>query len=406
MRSNKKRIRIDYEPLNVAVSISCLTPASPAMQVYNSALEAGEQYEPDRSLSPSQFRPLVYAQASDGSWSKTLANSGLAQMAWYVNGADITTLSDWNGLYFIDTSDTDSKGTITIYRNLGPAEQKMLHFGAVIADKRLGTNIPLKTDPIVLSTEDASEDTYQLAIGESQSVQYNPFNDKLLVYNYKVAHGLITASETEEAAATDVNAYLRKIPVAVFKGRKTMAAGYSLKLYRVNGSALTELKAGEGEVVAIDANNITLDLRVVEKASYVIKAVVEGTKRPAPQIQFSVVRLYPAYDCRPTNGTDINVSDEYRTDVAQVSCNGRIMDCPAAVIAIRWCTDTAAKERVVHGEGEDTRFKLSDTGIGSTYEDGWLDVYTESEIRPVYAAAVSESGDNFINENGDNLIIN
>ena len=37
MRSNKKRIRIDYEPLNVAVSVACLTPASPAMQVYNAA---------------------------------------------------------------------------------------------------------------------------------------------------------------------------------------------------------------------------------------------------------------------------------------------------------------------------------------------------------------------------------
>ncbi len=217
---------------------------------------------------------------------------------------------------------------------------------------------------------------------------------------------MIADSKTEESAATDANAYLRSIPVAVYKGSKIMADGYSLKLYRVNGSVLTELKAGEGEVAAIDTDNITLDLRVVEKANYIIKAVIESTGRVAPQIQFSVARIYPSYDCRPTNGTDINVRDEYRLDVAQVSCNGKVVDCPEAAIAIRWCTDTAAKERVVHNEGKDTKFKLSDTGIGSTYEDDWLDVYTESEIRPVYAAAVSENGDSFINENGDNLIIN
>ena len=406
MRSNKKRIRIDYEPLNVAVSVACLTPASPAMQVYNAALDAGEQYEPDRSLSPSQFKPLVYAQASDGSWEKALVNGSLAQMHWYVNNVEISTLPDWNGLYFIDTSATDSRGAITIYRNIKPGEQKTLHFEAVVVDRRLGTNIGIKTDPIVLSTEDASEDTYQISIGDSQTIRYNPFNDKLLVYNYKVAHGLITASDTAEAAATDANAYLRKVPVTVYKGSKAMTSGYALHLYRVSGSVLTELKAGEGEVVAIGADNVTLDLRVVETASYIVKAVVEGSGRVAPQIQFSVCRVYPAYDCRPTNGTDINVSDEYRLDTAQVSCNGKVMDCPAAVLAIRWCTDTAAKERTVHNEGETTKFKIADTGIGSTYEDDWLDVYTESEIRPVYAQAVSEDGDVFTDENGDKLIFN
>ncbi len=406
MRSNKKRIRIDYAPLNVAVSVSCLTPASPAMQVYNASLPSGEQYEPDRSLSPSQFQPLVYAQANDGSWDKALVNGSLAQMHWYVNNEEITTLPDWEGLYSIDTSTTDKRGTITISRNVRPSERLMLHFEGVIADKRLGTNIEVITDPVTLSTEDASEDTYQVSIGDSQAIQYNPFNDKLLIYNYKVAQGLITPSESEEAAATDVNAHIRRIPVTVYKGSKAMTSGYILHLYRINGTVLTELNEGEDEVVTIGLDSITLDMRVVEKADYLIKVEIADTKRVEPQIHFSIGRIYPPFDCRPTNGAGINVDDEYRLDSAQVSCNNRIVDCPAALVEILWCTDTATKERMVHNEGVSTKFKIADTGIGATHEDDWLDVYTEFEMRPTYAVAASEGGDTFVNEKGENLIFN
>ena len=406
MRSNKKRIRIDYAPLNVAVSVSCLTPASPAMQVYNASLPSGEQYEPDRSLSPSQFKPLIYAQASDGSWGKALANAILAQMHWYVNNEEISTLPDWNDLYSIDTTSTDSRGTITIGRNIRPGEKVMLHFEGVIADKRLGINIAVKTDPIILSTEDASEDTYQVSIGDSQAIQYNPFNDKLLVYNYKVAQGIIPESESEESAATDANAHIRRIPVTVYKGSKAMTSGYTLHLYRISGTLLTELFSGDGEVVEIGSDHITLDLRVIEKADYLIKAEIADSKRVEPQIHFSISRHIPPFDCRPTNGTAINVDDEYRLDAAQVSCNNKIVDYPAAIIAIRWCTDTATKERMIHNEGESTKFKIADTGIGNTYEDDWIDVYTEYEIRPTYSNATSEGGDVFVNEKGENLIFN
>ena len=56
MQSNKKRIRIDYAPLNVAYSVQCTTPTSTALQVFNAA---EGQYEPDREISPSQFWPEI-----------------------------------------------------------------------------------------------------------------------------------------------------------------------------------------------------------------------------------------------------------------------------------------------------------------------------------------------------------
>ncbi len=404
--SNKKRVRIDYAPLTVAVSVSCLTPASPAMQVYNASLPSGEQYEPDRELTPSQFRPLVYAQAPDGSWGGSLANASLAQMHWYVNGKEISTLPAWEGLYSVDTSSSASRGTLTVSRNVPPGERAALHFEALLADVRLGTNIRVITDPVTLSTEDASEDTYQVSIGESQAIRYNPFADKLLFYKYRVAQGLEEASESAEAEATDISAHIRRIPVTVFRGGAAMTSGYALHLYRVEGTVQTELHGGEGEVVEIGSGSVTLDLRLVESATYVLKAVIDGSGRVPPQICFSAVRDCPAFDCRPTNGTGINAGDEYRLDTAQVSSGGRIIENPSAVAEITWCTDTAAKTRRTHGEGEKVKFALADTGIGETYEDDWMDVYTECEARPVYKTAVSEDGDTFTDEEGNNLIFN
>ena len=407
MRSNKKRIRIDYAPLNVSVAIECLTPASPAMQVYNALLDEGEQYEPDRELSPSQFLPKVSALASDGSWAAQVVNSSLAQMHWFVNNEEISTLPEWDGLYTIDTSTTDKRGMITISRNVLPSEKAQLHFEAVLADKRLGTNIEIRSDVIILTTEDASEDAYSVSIGDSQVIRYNPFRDNLLMYGYKVAQGIISESESEEAAAKDACAYLQTIPITVYRGKKVITEGFTIKLYRVNSAySLTELVEGEGEVVTIASDKIVLDLRVVEKSDYLIKVEVGGTKRVNPQISFSVGREYSAFECIPTNGTAINTDDTERKDSAMVSSEGKIVNYPAALIDITWATDSATKEHKVHGYGESTKFKLADTGIGSTYEDDWLDVYTESEARPVYAGATSESGDVFINEKGENLIIN
>ena len=203
MRSNKRRIRIDYAPLNVAVSMKCLTPLSPALQVYNAA---NGEYEPGRSLSPSTFWPMIIANANDGSWRNQYANSILTQMHWYVDGAEISTLPDWQNLYSIDDGPSSYRGAITIKRNVPPTQQFSLHFEGLLADPRLGTTIAIKSDPVVLSTEDASEDAYSLSIGDDQVIQYNPFKDKLHLYNYKVAHGLITAYAAAETAATDENA--------------------------------------------------------------------------------------------------------------------------------------------------------------------------------------------------------
>ena len=411
MISNKQRIRVDYAPLNVAVSLECLTPLSPALQVYNAELD---EYEPDREVSPSTFWPMVVANANDGSWRNQYANNALTWMHWYVDGVDITQHPDFQGLtsdnqplYSIDQTTSNYRGALTLRKNVLPNKQYGIHFEGVITDPRLGTNIPIVTDDFILSTEDKSEDAYSISIGDDQIIQYNPFKDKLHLYNYRVAHGKVVASAAAEAAATDENAYLRAINVAVFKSDTQLQSGYTLKLFRVNSpTSFTEITAGQDEVVSISATEIVLDLRLVTKCDYLVRAVLSDSSRVNPQMQFSVNRVYQNFLCRPSNGTSILPSDVQRYDVAMCDSEGEIVEDPASILRILWKTDSAYKTNVLHNEGGTTLFTIAKTGIGSNYDDDWLDTYTDVEIKPAFYKAVDEDGNRFVDENGNRLIFN
>jgi hypothetical protein len=385
----------------------CTTPLSPVTQVYNSHLD---ELEPDRTLSPTVIHPDVVAHAKDGSWKHPRANAYLANMVWKVNGVDITTLSEWENKFTIETATGVTRGDITIYKNINPGSHVELSFEAELADDRLGVNIPIKCDPITLITEDSSDDEYNISIGDDQIIQYDPFKDKLHLYEYKVAHGLTTDSEVNRNASIDENCYERTIPVTVFKGKEILpTTEYTLELCRIDSVSpvlmLTALTpSSDEEVIAVTKTYITLDLRLIEKRDYLIR-VYKGTTRLA-QYQFSVNRVYPKFDIRPTNGTSISPNDKERYDVAMVDCDGNTVDCPESIIKILWKTDTAALTAVEHGEGGEIVFQLSKTGIGNTYLNNWIDVYCEGNQKEVMSVARDELSNELTDENGDTLIFN
>lgn len=405
MESNKKRIRRDYAPLIVSAELVCTTPLSPVTQVYNSEIN---EYEPDRTLTPTIIHPDVIAKAKDGSWKTPQVNSLLANMVWKVNGVNITTLSEWEGKYSINTIGA-TRGDITIMRNISPETILELSFEAVVVDSRLGVNIPVKCEPVLLSTVDKSEDSFSLAIGDDSIIEYNPFKDKLHLYEYKVSHGIIQGSSSLLNEARDVNSYERTIPVQLYKGQNSVSSSaYEVRLYEITGvtsggAQLTQLTTSTDEVIAIASTGITLDLRLVEKRDYLIRAYMDN--KLVADKQFSVARVYPKYRISPTNETGISPSDIQRYDVAMVDCEG-IVECPECIIRIIWKTDSATKTGVVHGEGGDLVFNLASTGIGDTYQDDWLDVYCEGEQKGVHSVAIDENSNELTNENGETLIFN
>lgn len=400
MQSKRTRIRKDYAPLTVAVSLRCTTPAVPTTQVLNGG---NNEYEPDRELTPTIILPEVVANAVDGSWGNPSANHALADMKWFVNGKDISTLPDWAGKYSIDQAGS-TRGAISISRNVSPGKQLQLHFEAVLVDNRLGVNIPVISDEIVLSTIEKANDGYSLSIDDSSIIQYDPVKDKLSLYEYKVAHGLISASAAAQSAATDKCSYRHVIPISLFNGKTKMASGYTVKLYRVNSvTSLTQLTAGVDEVEAISITSVTLDLRLVAKATYVIKAFVGNNE--VAMLQFGVSRIFQTFNISPTNGTDIHPSDTERYDEAMVDCDGNIVECPGSIIRIVWYTDTEAKKAVQHNEGDTTIFQLAKTGLGDTYTDSVLEVYCEADYKPEYKIA-TDGGNTLVDASGNKFIFN
>lgn len=303
MESNRKRIRKSFAPLTTAVSVQCVTTATPTTQIYNAELG---QYEPDRTLTPTKLRPSVIADSNDGSWTKHEVNELITYPSWYVNGVNITTA--WNESdYEIISDNATDRGSIIIKKNIPPTAAVALRFKGQIFDPRTNQSIEVESEDIILSTSEKAPDNYGMNIGVGENIVYDPLLDKLHLYEYKVSHGIMEESAVDRAEALDGNSYIRVIPIEVYKGKKLLEDGYTVKLYRMSSSAsitLTEVASGAEEVYSITTTSITVDVRLVEKQAYLIKAFVGD--REVAQKQFSIGRRHRAYVIEPTNGTDIH----------------------------------------------------------------------------------------------------
>lgn len=410
MKTNRIRIRRAYAPLNVAVSMECLTPNNPAMQTYDAS--TGE-YEPDREVEATVYCPKIQAHASDGTWKQTYANRLLATdtMKWYADGVDISTLSDWSGKYSIDTSDSNTRGAITIKRNIPVGTVVALHFEGYIADTRLGTNVPIVSDTFNLSTELKAEDALSLSMDDDQVIRYDHLKDRLFRYEYECAQNGTATTDSGLEAATDGNAYLRKIHFSVYRGADRITDGVTLTLYRVASTTTkTSIPVGTDEYTDLTTEDgqfvMTLDLRLVTKEDYLVVATVSGSTRPDLRAQFSVNRAYGNYDLKPTNGTDILPNDELRYDEVMAHYDGNILEHPESVVKMDWYTDTDGKKGMWHNEGRQTRFPIAETGIGDTYDDDWLELYLDDSHKPAHSIATDESGNVLQDEDGNILIFN
>lgn len=398
--SKTKRIRRDYAPLTVACIVRCLTPASPIGQVYNDTLA---QFEPNRSLSPTTIFPDVRAGAKDGSWKQEQVNDLLTSMVWRVDGVDITTLSEWSGLYEI-TTEGENKGAITIKRNVETTKRYALTFSAQFADTRLGINMSVRSEPIILSTTVKGGDEYQLEIDGENDMKYDVTRDMLELREYQIAHG-ITPDYTEAEAIATRESYVREFAITAKRGTTAITSGYTLKLFQIASDGTeTQRTAADGtEITSFSASAIKFDLRMVKKADYVLRMYVDD--RMVAKLQMSVDRLYPSVYCSPSNGTSILEGDTVRYDKAMVNVEGRVLTNPAYCVAIQWKVKSYSIDEVAFNEGETTCFELSKTGIGDTEETNWLDVYVEYGLKEEYSVATDESGNTLVDEDGNVLIM-
>ena len=408
METTRLRIKKEFAPLTASSHLVVVSNGfSPLLQTYNIRKK---EYNPNRQLSPLTIKPNVIAYANDGSLSSPYANANLAadELHWFLDGNPIEDSWTVNVDYEILTVGSD-RGSLVVYRNIPTTEQHRLRFEGVIADMRLGQNIEVKTDEVTLRTIDLAEYQYKLNLGCDPVIHYNPFTDPLLLFEHKRSQE-IEQDMTEEQAREDKLSYLCRIPIVLFKGDKEAEAtdDYTIELYRIganNTYTLIDTAAEDTEIVEFDRSHIVIDLRMITLENYRVVVKVRGEEKDS--IQFAVRRLEPKYD-NPVHGnqTGIVPTATARYDRLMMQSNGKVLECPGLSLKIDWFTTSAHATAVQHNEGEETLFTLAKTGIGNTYEDDWLEIYTQIAYKPAYSIASEGDDTIWTDENGTPFIFN
>ena len=403
MRSKDNFIERVYEPLDVSQRLTCLTDGSPATQVYNSA--TGE-YEPNREKTPTVVYPDIVAWASDNSWTNKQCNSILDEMVWKVNGVDITTIASWKGKYEI-LQDGSMRGALKVMRNLTREERCSLTFSAVIPDHRLQTRLKVDTEELILSTYNKTEDTYGLAFGDTDKILYNPFLDKLALYDYKVAHGLVEFSNNERNACYDGNQYERTVPLHVYKGVKEINIGYTIKVYKVgNNNTLVDVSSGHSEVTKVTTTEVGFDLRMIKSGDYVIRVIVDKTAVAQKQVSFG--RTYQEYEAEVLNLTSIYHDDKQKTHKALITIDTGKVECPESILDIQWLTQAVDVSNNATTEkqwnvGDTVVYNIEETGVGDTINDG-IHVIFDASFKDAMQDAVDKDGNVYTNADGETYI--
>lgn len=429
MQTTRRKVRRDYSPLSISLSMVVQTPLSPLTQVYNSTNEEEvdgvtqivPQYEPDRELSPTILFPKIVAYATDGSWKNGLANNKISNIVWYVIDGDkktpITELSDWTGKYIIQDDDSYEAGTLTIKKNIEQSAPVVLVFECVMADTRLGINHKIVSDHITLSTVDKSGDDYSLSIGASNIFEYCALDDPLLNYEYECSiDGVKADEEKKKEYADDQQSYLLRIPVHLYKGREEIAIGnnYSLSLHYANkydydtdsDSTLVS------EFSSYDAKNqvIEIDCRFIEDETFLIliHEVLDASTSQSiivAQQTFQVHRVIPNVELQTINETTIREQDEERSDALIARYRGRLVKHPEIALKLTWKSDSDGATGVTYNEGTSTTFKLNKAKVGEG-DSAFLETYIDYEHKGVKHVMTDENGEAYTDENGDVFIGN
>lgn len=395
-----------FAPLDIAKSVVCASPKSPFMQTM-----AGDKFFPDRTQSGYECiaYPQINATAKDDSWDSKKSNMSLANMVWKVSTGtewkDISKINAWSGKYSIDTSNTSNRGTLTIRRNLSSNDKQQLIFEADLYDYRTNSVVHLITDPITLYTADKGADTYGMGIREDTDISYNPFLDKLSLYEYKVANGIMNASAEARNACFDGNQYERHIQIDVYKTKDKITTGFSIELYRGTAKISASTAASPNEVISISTSEIVLDLRLIERENYTIKAVIGG--KAVAQFQFSASRFYPSFN-QPKFKVCNNIEwgKIFRSNKAILEFNGRVVEYPNRIVELQWHTEATNGNIVTNKswqEGESCYFSIKESGLGDVESD-YLEEQIEYGQRPANDYLIDEDGNYLLDENGNPLI--
>lgn len=416
MQTNKQRKRRAYVPLTTSISYEVDTPGSPLMQVYDAA---ANEFSPDRAYTPCIVRPVVDLKSADGNAAYNNSNLSNDSLQWYIDGVLLSTVWTAGTDYTIDTTASENRGRLVIYKNIPVGETHELVFKGVVNDSRTGYNVSVSTPSFNISTIDKSLDQWEVALLCPSIRNYDPIRDNLLLYDYKVAQGIISASAAAEEAANDETAYLYKVGLEARQGSVYQSIGYGLILYRISNGSLVQVASidpttgnltcdDDNEVVSMTRSQIVLDMRLIDYENYVLAVTVdnEGTAVEATRGQFAVSRYYGVIRLNSVNGTGVAPNEAIRRDYVQAWYDGNVLDYPECAIRIVWMTEDANGNETEHNEGDKTEYVLADAGMGDSVSST-LSQWLNYEQKESYGIALDDDNETiFTDEDGVPYIFN
>ena len=421
--SRRTHTRVKFSPLTVSCQLVCLTPQSPAAQTVNTLITP-PQYEPDRAASPTAIFPDVRAVDPDNIFPHGPANKylSLEEIKWYVNEKPIAEVWGKEGDdydYTIDKSDTDTRGTLIVKKNLPASDKAVLHFTGQFLDWRTGIAYTVESDDLALTCTDKGADAVQCYV-DKPSIIYDPLFDNLLLYEYKAARGLTVSGNRDDAK--DGKSYEQDVNVILTIGTKQVESlsgtGYKMRVARLGTETpLTPKSESAPELTFAAYPRISFDMRLVAKGEYEVqffkpgKDGQDGKVVARSPIGIRTQVTMPT-DGQGLRGADIAASQKTYANTAIINVRDRIVEYPELCYLIRWFTQAQyndngvwkyAKEKEWQ-HGTDMLVEVADLGIGTTMNDSFFDYWFTVDAHPTATLCTDEAGSVLTDESGSFLI--
>ena len=411
--SRRTHTRIKFEPLTTSCHLVCLTPMSPATQSVNT-LESTPVYEPDRSLTPTVIFPDVRAYDPDNVFNHGAANAYLSldTIEWFVDEKPIADVWTVNVDYTIDKSEGDTRGSLTVKKNLPASGKSVLHFKAKFLDWRTGISYQVESDDLALTCTDKGSDTISCHV-DKPSIVYDPVFDDLLLYDYKVARGITVQGTRNDYM--DGKSYEQSVNVILNIGTKAVSAlpsEYSMRVVKLGqSSALSPNSEESPELLYATFPTIKFDMRMIAKGEYEVQFVNKGSVVAKSTIGLHTEVTMPTYG-QGLRSADITPSQKVYNNSALLNIENRMIDYPELYYLLKWFTQAqyndngtwkyASVKEWQHGEH--MQVPIDQLGIGVTKNDSFFDYWFEADAHASRELCLDESGKVLVDENNVFLI--
>lgn len=409
--SERTHTRIKFQPLTTSCHLVCLTEHSPAAQ----AVIAGVSYDPDRTLTPTVIYPDVRAMDPDRIFQHGPANERLTldSLYWTVNGDPVSDVWTEGVDYAIDRTQSDMRGALTVMKNIPASDKAVLRFEGRFVDWR--TNIvysAVSDNEIALISTDKGADVVSCTL-DRNLVTYDPLFDPLLVYDYKVAHGMPV--DGGRANYVGPKCYEQAVTVLLTVGLEhqvTLPAGVTMRVVRLGSqAAMIPNSATSPELLLATYPTVRFDMRLIDSADYEIQFLRDGNIIARALLGLHTEVTMP-FNAKPLKETDLVPSMKVYTNSALINLEDRIVEFPEIYYLIRWFTQAQVLDNGTYRygpvrqwqQGEHMEAAIEELGVGRTYNDSYFDTFMEIDRHATRALVLDDDGTPFSDDDNTFLI--